>query len=89
MAFCAMAVVSGHTGMDEAEHLLLSAQDNCEWFCPLCIRTIPSLSISGINSSLMSLQPKIVEVNTIVNAVSGSGVVDCNSLTSKKYKNKT
>ena len=51
--------------MEEAEYLLLTAQESCEWFCPLCTRSTASLSISGINNSLTSLQPIIDEANTI------------------------
>ena len=61
-------------GVEEAEYLLLTAQESCEWFCPLCTQTIASLSISGINNSLMSLQPKIVEVNTIQTDAKHPGV---------------
>ena len=44
---------------------VLTAQESCEWFCPLCTRSVASLSLSGINNSLTSLQPKIDEANTI------------------------
>ena len=52
-------------GVEEAEYLLLNSQESCEWFCPLCTQSTASLSISGINNSLMSLQPIIDEANTI------------------------
>ena len=52
-------------GVEEAEYLLLTAQESCEWFCPLCTQSTASLSISGINNSLTSLQPIIDVVNTI------------------------
>ena len=42
-------------GVEEAEYLLLTAQESCEWFCPLCTQSTASLSISGINNSLTSL----------------------------------
>ena len=46
-------------GVGEAEYLLLTAQESCEWFCPLCVQSklpIASLSLSGINTSSISLQ---------------------------------
>ena len=52
-------------GVEEAEYLLLTSQENCEWFCPLCTQSTASLSISGINNSLTSLQPIIDEADTI------------------------
>ena len=42
-------------GVQEAEYLLLTAQESCEWFCPLCTQSTASLSISDVNNSLMSL----------------------------------
>ena len=52
-------------GVEEAEYLLLTAQESCEWFCPRCTQSTASLSISGITNSLTSLQPIIDEANTI------------------------
>ena len=63
MAFCAMAVVSGHMlVVEEAEYLLLTAQDSCKWFCPLCIRT--KNSSSSLLDMNTLLQPQIHEVST-------------------------
>ena len=41
-------------GVEEAEYLLLTSQESCECFCPLCTQSTASLSISGINNSLTS-----------------------------------
>ena len=49
-------------GVEEAEYLLLTAQESCEWFCPSCVQSkLPtaSLSLLGINTSSMLLESKI------------------------------
>ena len=47
---CSQWTHARYGGVGEAEYLLLTAQESCEWFCPLCIRsklTISSLSLFG------------------------------------------
>ena len=58
----------------EAEYLLLTADEKSQWFCPLCTQSVASLNLSGINNSFVSLQPKIVEVNTIQTNAKHPGV---------------
>ena len=49
-------------GVGEMEYLILTAQEGCEWFCPLCIQSnhqFASLSTFDLNtSSTMSMPPK-------------------------------
>ena len=64
-------------GMEEAEYLLLTAQESCEWFCPSCVQSkLPtaSLSLLGINNSSMLLQSKIDEVSSTLNDTELPGV---------------
>ena len=49
-------------GVGEAEYLLLTAYDSCEWLCPSCVQS--KLPIASINTSPMFLQPKIYEVSS-------------------------
>ena len=61
-------------GVGEAEYLLLNAQESCEWFCPLCIRSklpISSLSLLDMNTLL---QPQIHEVSTTLTDAKHPGV---------------
>ena len=60
----------------EGEYLLLTADKKSQWFCPLCTQSVAtcSLNLSGINNSFVSLQPKIVEVNTIQTNAKHPGV---------------
>ena len=54
-------------GVKEAEYLLLTAHQSSEWLCPSCVQSklsIASLSLLGINTSPMLLQPKIDESDT-------------------------
>ena len=59
----------------EGEYLLLTADKKSQWFYPLCTQSVAtcSLNLSGINS-FASLQPKIVEVNTIQTNAKHPGV---------------
>ena len=60
-------------GVEEAEYLLLTAEQSSEWLCPSCVQSklsIASLSLLGINTSLMLLQPKIDESDTEFSGVS-------------------
>ena len=53
-------------GVEEAEYLLLTAQESCEWFRPSCVQSkLPtaSLNLMGINTSSILLQSKIDEVS--------------------------
>ena len=71
-------------GVKEAEYLLLTAQENCEWFCPSCVQSkylTSSLSLMGINTSSMLLHSKLDEVSSTLNDTELSGV----SKTSLQY----
>ena len=62
-----------HCGVEEAEYLLLTAHQSSEWLCPSCVQSklsIASLSLLGINTSPILLQPKIDESDTEFPAVS-------------------
>ena len=62
-------------GVEEAEYLLLTAQESCEWFCPSCVQSklpIASLSLLGINTML--LQSEIDEVSCTLSDTELPGV---------------
>ena len=61
------------------EYLLLTAREDHQWFCPLCIRSklpIASLNVSAVTTPSMSLLPKIDEVSTTLSDVMVPTVVD-------------